>query len=141
MFEAAFPVFFIESTCSVPQVSILRLFTLLTCVPSFLCKAAQRMHKKMPRFQLAHPGFFALQSAHRSLPGTERMRSWSAFSWRACCRLEIAEAMVLVFRSGGESGRARHVRQGAASAGKGRNTSNGRARVWWRDTPDGRRNK
>jgi hypothetical protein len=64
------PMLFMLSTCSELQVSILKLLTLLTCVPNFLCNAAQRMHRKIPRFQLAHPGFFALQSAQRSLPGT-----------------------------------------------------------------------
>lgn len=91
-----FPSFFMFSTCSTCHVSMLRLFTLLTCVPSLRWRAAQRMHKKMPKFQDAQPGFFAPQSAHLSLPGTLCMRSWSCRSFRACWRLEIAEAMVLV---------------------------------------------
>ena len=102
-FDTTFPLLFMLSTCSEPQVSMLRLLTLLTCVPSFLCNAAQRMHKKMPRFQLAHPGFFEPQSAHRSFPGTVRMRSWSVFSWRACCLLDMAEVMVVAGRREFES--------------------------------------
>lgn len=42
--------------------------TLLTCVPRLRCTPLQRMHKVMPRFQLAHLGFAALQSAQRSFP-------------------------------------------------------------------------
>jgi hypothetical protein len=59
-------------------------FTLDMCVPSFRCNPAQRMHRKIPKLQLAQPGFFAPQSAHRSLPGVVRMRSSSARSFRAC---------------------------------------------------------
>ena len=43
MFDTTFPVFFMLSTCSALQLSMLKLLTLLTCVPSFLCSAAQRM--------------------------------------------------------------------------------------------------
>lgn len=64
--------------------------TLLMCVPSFLCIEAQRTHKKTPRFQLAHPGLFAPQSAHRSLPGIPTIKSCNARSLRACWRLLTA---------------------------------------------------
>lgn len=41
------------------------------------------------------PGFLAAQSAHLSLPGTVVIKSWSAFSLRACWRLLIKAAMVI----------------------------------------------
>jgi hypothetical protein len=41
------------------------------------------------------PGFFAAQSAHLSLPGTERMRSCRARSLRACWRLFIIADMII----------------------------------------------
>ena len=88
------PTFFMLSTCSADHWSILKLLTFETCVPSLRCRAAHRMHKKMPRFHDAQPGFFALQSAHLSLPGTERSRSCNARSLRACCRFDIADAIV-----------------------------------------------
>lgn len=91
---ATLPTFFILSTCSVLQLSIDSDLTFDTCVPSFLCSAAHRIHKKMPKFQLAHPGFFAAQSAQRSLPGTERSRSCSMRSLRACWRFDMVPAMV-----------------------------------------------
>ena len=85
------------STCSVDQLSILKLLTLLTCTPNFRCSAAQRIQRKMPKFHDAHPGFFELQSAHRSLPGTLRMSSWSCRSLRACCRFVMALAMIVAW--------------------------------------------
>ena len=92
--EMTLPVFFMLSTCSAVQLSMVKLLTLETCVPSLRCSDAQRTHRNMPRFQLAHPGFFAAQSAQRSLPGTVAMRSWRVRSLRACCRLDTAAAMV-----------------------------------------------
>lgn len=41
------------------------------------------------------PGFFAPQSAHVPFPGTVLIRSCSARSLRACCRLFRAEVMVV----------------------------------------------
>jgi hypothetical protein len=67
---------------------MLKDFTFEMCVPIFRCKEAHRMHKKMPRFQLAHPGLFAPQSQQVPLPGTRRS-SCSSRSFRACCRLLI----------------------------------------------------
>lgn len=87
LFMRVFPCDFILSTCSAVQVSMVKDLTLEMCVPSLRCRAAHRIHKKIPIFQLAHPGLKAPQSAHRSLPGTERMRSCKAFSFRCCCRL------------------------------------------------------
>lgn len=92
---ATLPTFFIFSTCSTLQLSIDSDLTLETCVPSLRCRAAHRMQRKMPKFQLAQPGFFAAQSAHLSLPGTVRRRSCSMRSLRACCRFVIALAMLL----------------------------------------------
>lgn len=73
--DFVFPSRFMLSTCSPDQLSMLKLLTFETCVPSLRCSAAQRMHRKIPRFHDAHPGFFALQSAQRSLPETLLMRS------------------------------------------------------------------
>ena len=95
------PVFFMLSTCSVVQLSILKLLTFETCVPNLRCSPAQRMHRNTPRFHDAHPGFFALQSAHRSLPGTLRRRSCNARSLRACWRFEMADAILVTLRSFG----------------------------------------
>lgn len=44
------------------------------------------MHRKMPKFQLAHAGFLAPQSAHCELPGRES-RSCNSRSFRCCSRL------------------------------------------------------
>lgn len=87
------PICFMLSTCSADHVSILKLLTLLTCVPSLRCSAAQRIHRNMPKFHDAQPGFFALQSAHRSLPGTVLINSCNCRSLRACWRFETAVAM------------------------------------------------
>ena len=40
------------------------------------------------------PGLGSPQSAHRSLPGTLRIRSWRVFSLRNCWRLLIAATIV-----------------------------------------------
>ncbi len=55
------------------------------------------MHMNMPRFHDAQPGFFALQSAHLSFPGTLWMSSWSCRSLRACWRLDTAVAMLPLY--------------------------------------------
>lgn len=39
------------STCSFDQLSMLNDLTLDTCVPSFRCMVAHRMHKKMPNYR------------------------------------------------------------------------------------------
>lgn len=81
----------LTSTCSVFHVSMLNDLTLEMWVPSFRCIEAHRMHTKIPRLQLAHPGLRAPQSAHRELPGT-RSSSCSSRSLRACCLL-LTDAM------------------------------------------------
>lgn len=89
---------------------MLKDLTLEMCVPILRCKEAHRMHKKMPKFQLAHPGLRAPQSAHWPLPGA-RNSSCSSRSLRACCRLLIEAMMAqLRGRSDGErcQGRIRH---------------------------------
>lgn len=50
------------------------------------------MHRKIPRFQLAHPGFLAPQSAQVEFPGC-RNKSCSSRSFRACSRL-LRDAIV-----------------------------------------------
>lgn len=123
----AFPTFFIVSTCSADHESILKLFTLLTCTPSLRCRPAQRIHRKIPRFQDAHPGFFAPQSAHRSLPGTLWMSSCNWRSLRACCLFDTADAMSLaVVRIGNDMFQWRTWRECGGTA------STRRVRVNWR---------
>ena len=70
--------------------------TLLTCVPKLRCTPLQRMHKVMPRFQLAHFGFAALQSAQRSFPD----RVANSATRRALRAFDSAVVTVLVARSG-----------------------------------------
>jgi len=82
----------LTSTWSAVHLSILSDLTFEMCVPSLRWIDAHRIHKKMPRFQLAHDGFLALQSAHCEFPGC-RNRSCSSRSLRACSRLLMA-AMV-----------------------------------------------
>ena len=82
-FELTFPTLRMFSTWSLDQLSMLSDLTFDTCVPSFRCRAAHRMHRKTPKLQLAQPGFRAWQSAHRSFPGTFLMSSCRAFSFRA----------------------------------------------------------
>lgn len=60
---AVLPTLFILSTCSLDQLSILKLLTFEICVPNLRCKAAHRIHKKIPRLQLAHPVIVAHRSA------------------------------------------------------------------------------
>lgn len=59
LLEAVLPTFFMLSTCSFVQPSMLRDLTLEICVPSFRCIAAQRMQRKMPRLHEAQAGFLA----------------------------------------------------------------------------------
>lgn len=92
--EATFPTRFMLSTWSLLQLSMLNDLTFDICVPSLRCSVAHRMQRKMPKLQLAHPGFRAPQSAHLSLPATDLIRSWSARSLRACWRLFRAEAIL-----------------------------------------------
>lgn len=77
--------------------------TLLIWVPIFLWIVAQRKQRKIPRFQLAQPGFLLEQSAHRSLPATVLINSCKARSFLACCLLLIADAMVGGFAAAGSS--------------------------------------
>src|ERR1700753_1964328 len=72
---------------------MLRDLTFEMCVPSLRCNEAHRMHKKTPRFQLAHAGFFAPQSAHCEFPGSDRT-CCSSRSFRACVLLLIEEAIL-----------------------------------------------
>lgn len=44
------------TTCSGVHVSKLTDLTLLICTPRFLCIPAHRIHRKIPKFQLAHLG-------------------------------------------------------------------------------------
>lgn len=50
------------------------------------------MHRKIPKFQLAHAGFLAPQSAQVEFPG-RRIKSCSSRSFRCCSRL-LRDAMV-----------------------------------------------
>lgn len=94
LFDSRLPMRFILSTCALSHLSILRDLTLEMCVPSLRCRAAHRMHRKMPRLQLAHPGFRAPQSAQVPLPGTVLMSSCNVRSLRACWRLFRADAIL-----------------------------------------------
>lgn len=58
-------------SCSSVQESRSTDLTLLICVPMPRCIPEQRMHMKIPKFQLAHRGcLFLLQSAHVLLPSS-----------------------------------------------------------------------
>lgn len=95
-FDSVLPIRFMLSTCSLFQLSILKDLTLDIWVPSLRCNAAHRIHRKIPKLQLAHPGFRAPQSAHRSFPGTVLISSWRMRSLRACWRLLSAEVMAMI---------------------------------------------
>ena len=93
------------STCSVDQASILSDLTLEMWVPSLRWIEAHRIHRKMPKFQLAHPGFLAPQSAQTLLPGTVLSSSCKIRSLRACC-LRLMAVVILEGRCAVQSSEA-----------------------------------
>lgn len=95
LLDSRLPMRFMLSTWALSHLSMLKDLTLEMCVPSLRCRAAHRRQRKMPRLQLAHPGFLAPQSAHVLFPGTVLISSCSARSLRACWRLFRADAMFL----------------------------------------------
>lgn len=119
LFDSRLPMRFMLSTCALSHLSMLKDLTLEMCVPSLRCRAAHRMHRKMPRLQLAHPGFRALQSAHVLFPGTVLISSCRARSLRACWRLFSAEAMVCERRCGSHGGQDSGAAEGGTRAARG----------------------
>lgn len=83
--------------------SILKDFTLEMCVPSFRCIVAQRMHRNIPKLQLAQAGLRVPQSAHVEFPGT-LSRSCNSLSVRACALLlMVAMTVNVLFQKPGEA--------------------------------------
>ena len=139
LLDSTLPMRFMLSTWALSHLSMLSDLTLEMCVPSLRCKAAHRMHRKMPRLQLAHPGLRAPQSAQFPFPGTDLMSSCNVRSLRACWRLFRADAMSCRERKQlGVGGRVGRSVEGAREQCAGRKGARGTAGLgdrgndtWW----------